>query len=152
MGDYCKEEYLKYKERLSSYVEIYNNNTNEGIKYLTGHGSQHAAYRYAKIHGAVIRMGGFANFSHYVNKCADEDYETFSKLEADNKNALIREKHLKLQLDSVIADNEKMRGLLEKFQLYVPMNGDRWVCDKARETLKELFPESDSENSSNSDS
>lgn len=41
-------------------------------------------------------MGGFANFSHYVNKCADTDYKIF-----DMQQKLIRKAIKKFKPETV---------------------------------------------------
>ena len=77
VSDYCKEEYQKFKAAFGD-----GDINDEGFEELTGLKSRTCAYRYHEIHGAVIRMGGFANFSHYVNRCAETDYQVFKELKA----------------------------------------------------------------------
>jgi len=84
MSDYCKEQYNKYKKRMETFSDIYNNDMEKGIKHATCTESHHCAYRYAKIHGVVERMGGWANFSSYVNDCAKTDYLVFEELAVEN--------------------------------------------------------------------
>ena len=78
----CKQWYLDYKKRLAENINLYNNDQKEEFfQKVTGYDMDHCAWRYSKIHGAVERMGGFANFRHYVNECAETDYLAFEKLE-----------------------------------------------------------------------
>jgi len=85
MSDVCKNWYGQYKKNYDKYIDLFDTNIHECLKEITGSSVNNAVWRYLKIHGAIMRMGGFANFSHYVNKCADDDYKTFEKLEKENK-------------------------------------------------------------------
>lgn len=82
MSEYCKKEYDRYIADIDSdkpYVG------QEIFECATGINERQCAFRYRQIHGATIRMGGFANLSHYINKNAAEDYYLFSRLEQENE-------------------------------------------------------------------
>lgn len=85
MDDICKNWYENWKKKYEEHIELWNTDKEECCKKITGYDTTHAAYRYMKIDGAVNRMGGWANFSDYVNRCADDDYMTFKKLEDENR-------------------------------------------------------------------
>lgn len=89
MSDVCKQWYQDYKKKYEANVNLYNkeDTQEEFFKNVTGYGKNHCAWRYVRIHGAVERMGGMANFAHYVNTCAEEDYKAFRNLEARLKKA-----------------------------------------------------------------
>lgn len=85
MSDVCRQWYNEWKERSSSFAEIYNKDTNEGIKHLChGTDQQQAAWRYSRIHGAVMLMGGMANFEYWVNRHAEEYFSLAEKLDGEN--------------------------------------------------------------------
>lgn len=84
MSDICKQWYLDHKKAVEDNTHLFNEkNKEQFFKNVTGHGEQHCAWLYTRIHGAVMRMGGMANFSHYVNTCAEEDYKSFALLEKE---------------------------------------------------------------------
>lgn len=93
MSGICRDWYLKWKERHNKYKDLWNTDKEECSKKITHHGVSHNAWRMIQISGAVDRMGGFANFSHYVNKCADTDYEVFQL-----QNSLLRKIMKKLDM------------------------------------------------------
>jgi hypothetical protein len=78
---YAEERYKEYQERMKNFSEIYNKDTNEGVKHVTGFDSQHCAYRYTKIHGAVEMMGGWANCAYWMQNHAANYFRTCEKLE-----------------------------------------------------------------------
>src|SRR3990172_7201257 len=47
----------------------------------SGFGERHEAHRYRCIHAQVNKMGGWANFLHYVNNSFVNDYEKFKDME-----------------------------------------------------------------------
>lgn len=104
MSDVCRQWYNEWKANLSTFPELYNKNTNEGIKHLC-HGLSEgmAAWRYAQIHGAVMLMGGMANFQHWVNRHAETYFTLAEKLEGENSHL----KHNIKRLEKKIARLEK---------------------------------------------
>lgn len=85
MSDVCKQWYNQYKKRYDKNIELWNTDKEKCALEITGHNLNHNAWRMMQISGAVDRMGGFANFKHYVNKCAEEDYLSFENLEKQIK-------------------------------------------------------------------
>ena len=86
MSDVCKEWYNDYKKKFKKHIELWNTDQEKCSIEITGRGLKHNAWRMLHISGAVDRMGGWANFSHYVNMCAETDYECFDeKLKAENE-------------------------------------------------------------------
>lgn len=86
MSDIAKQWYKEYKKRYDENIHLWNTNKEECSEKITGYSLSHNAWRMLKISGAVSRMGGFANFSHYVNKCAETDYQCFDeKVQKDNE-------------------------------------------------------------------
>ena len=73
--EYCEQKFVEWEERIKRFSKIFNQNTEDGIRYATnGIGSLSCAYRYVQIHGAVERMGGWANFKAFVNRNAKSNY------------------------------------------------------------------------------
>lgn len=97
MSDICKEWYEEWKKRYRQNIELWNTDKEKCCKKITGIPLDHAAWRYMHIDGAIDRMGGFANFRHYVNYCAEEDYLAHAKLEEENERV---RKGLQAMLDS----------------------------------------------------
>lgn len=89
MSDICKQWYKDYQKKYKDNVDLFNKEDAQDQFFVnvTGFNKQHCAWRYARIHGAVERMGGMANFSHYVNTCAEEDYKAFKNLTEQLKKA-----------------------------------------------------------------
>ena len=85
MRDICKQWYKDYKKKYNENIHLFNTDVSKCLKAITGMGIDSAVWRYLEIHGCIDRMGGFANFSHYVNKCAEEDYLAHRNLEKQNK-------------------------------------------------------------------
>lgn len=81
MSNVCKKWYENYKKKHEQFIYLWNSDKEECCKKITGYDVGHCAWRYLKIHGAVDRMGGFANFSSYSNKSAESDYLHLEKLE-----------------------------------------------------------------------
>lgn len=86
MSDICKNWYKSHKKRYEENIHLWNTDKEACSKAITGHDLNHNAWRMIKISGAVDRMGGFANFSYYVNKCAETDYQCFDeKVQQENQ-------------------------------------------------------------------
>ena len=99
MSDTTRQWYNEWKANLSSFAEIYNKDTNEGIKHLChGTDEQQAAWRYSKIHGAVMLMGGMANFEYWVNRHAEEYFCLAEKLDGENMRLKQRVKQLERKI------------------------------------------------------
>ena len=77
--DICKKWFKDWKKRYNENIELWNTDKEACSKAITGHDLAHNTWRMMRISGAVDHMGGFANFSHYINKSAEHDYEMFRK-------------------------------------------------------------------------
>lgn len=109
MSNVCKKWYQEYKKRHDENIKLLNeeNGEDKASRAITGLPRSQCVWRYLEIHGAVERMGGFANFSHYVNKCAETDYEVFSQLEKENKSLKYKNRGLEMKLGKIARSNQK---------------------------------------------
>lgn len=106
---YCNQQFALYNERKKTFHDIYNRDTNEGIKHLTGLDEQLCAYRYAKIHGAVELMGGWANCSHWIQNHANNYFNT-----CENILGLAKKYSHKLSKEDRLKFNEELKKMLEE--------------------------------------
>jgi hypothetical protein len=68
MSDIYREWFKTWQQRMSMFSERYNRDTEEAVKYVTGHSQGHCAWLYVHIHGAVMQMGGMGKFRVLDNK------------------------------------------------------------------------------------
>ena len=108
---------------MRTFKDIYNGNTEAAIKFVTGYDERHCAYRYAHIHGAVERKGGWANFKHYVNNAAESDYLVFkqheTKIQEQQKRIDQLKQDKKLLIARYKAGKESAQQLKEKLKIAV---------------------------------
>lgn len=111
MSTYTQNEFRLYQERMKDFSTIYNQDTDKAVKHVIGFDEKHAAYRYVRVHGAVELMGGWANFSYWIQNHASNYFRTCEKLET-LANRLInqlpknRREEAREQLSRILKDGE----------------------------------------------